>query len=76
MFCHGLPTLQTQNLTIENAMHVHVRSTHKTQPKNFIKITKTPNFPKKFENLGLKCMKDEEKKGLRPLSNRFELEKG
>ena len=49
---------------------------NKTQPKNFIKITKTPNFPKKFENLGLKCMKDEEKKGLRPLSNRFELEKG
>ena len=28
-----------------------------TQPKNFVKTTKTPKFSPKLENLGLKCMK-------------------
>ena len=48
MFCHGLPTLQTQNLTIENAMHVHVRSTQQNPTQKFYQNHKNPKFPKKI----------------------------
>ena len=60
-------------------MHEHVIAYQQNLTQKIYQNHKNPKYPNKNKNLGLKCMKcmrREEKKGFRPLTNKFKLEIG
>ena len=70
---HNLECMKTRLQCLKMQCMSIWKQINKAQPKNFSKNTKTLKISQKFEKPRFKCMENEEKKGLRPLTNEYDL---